>query len=266
MSVEQHRRKGSLHGKVCVITGATGIAAATATRFAGEGASLFVIALRADDCESLGAALGAEVDYGWHATDLTTENGAEAAFSACSARYGRVDAVVAAAGGSGRALGDGPLHATSLDAWNATIALNLSTAFLTAREALKVMIEQSSGGAIVFVSSVAATHPVAGVFNTLAYSAAKGGINALTVNAACHYGPYGVRVNAIAPALTITPMSARAASDPDTLEVVKRRMPLPGGGPLAADDHAQAALFLCSDASRHITGQVIRVDGGWGVN
>ncbi len=267
MSMGSERlRPGRLAGKVCVITGATGIAEATALRFADEGASLFVIALRADDCRTLAGRFDSSVQFGWFEADLTTESAAVGAFAACREKYGRVDAVLAAAGGSGRPLGDGPLHDTSLDAWNATMALNLTTAFLTAREALKIMLEQPAGGSIVFVSSVAATHPVLGLFNTQAYSAAKGGINALTVNAACQYGPSGVRFNAIAPALTVTPMSVRAASDPDTLDAVKHRMPLHGGGPLAADDHAQAAVFLCSDESSQITGQVFRVDGGWGVN
>ena len=128
------------------------------------------------------------------------------------------------------------------------------------------MLDQPSGGSIVYVSSVAATNPVAGAFNTLAYAAAKGGINALTLNGACQYGVAGIRFNAILPALTLTPMAARAASDPETLDIVTVRMPISGGGPLSADDHAQAALFLCSDESKHITGQLIRVDGGWGVN
>jgi NAD(P)-dependent dehydrogenase (short-subunit alcohol dehydrogenase family) len=174
--------------------------------------------------------------------------------------------MVAAAGGSGRPLGDGPLHETSLTAWDATVALNLTTAFLTSREAVRMMLDGPSGGSIVYVSSVAATDPVVGLFNTLAYAAAKGGINALTLNGACQYGPAGIRFNAIAPALTSTPMAKRAASDPDTIEVVKTRMGLTGGGPLSADDHAQALVFLCSDESRHITGQIIKVDGGWGVS
>ncbi len=255
-----------LTDKVCVITGATGIAEATALRFAAEGAALFVIALRADDCETLGSRIAGSAPFAWWAADLSDEGQAEQAFARCMQTYDRIDAAVACAGGSGRPLGDGPLHATSLQAWNATIALNLTTAFLTAREVLKVMCQQPAGGSLVFVSSVAATHPGYGLFDTQAYSAAKGGINALVVNAACQYGPSGIRVNGIAPALTLTPMSKRAASDPDTLAAVKDRMPLPGGGPLAATDHADMALFLCSDESRQVTGQVMRVDGGWGVN
>jgi NAD(P)-dependent dehydrogenase (short-subunit alcohol dehydrogenase family) len=260
-------RPGRLSGKVCAITGATGIAEATAHRFAREGAALFVVSNSAADCEALGDALGSDVPYLWAEADLSDEVSAAAAFDRCRAHYDRLDALLAAAGGSGRRLGDGPLHSTGLVAWNDTLALNLSTAFLSSREATRIMVDQHpSGGSVVYVSSVAATHPVAGTFNTIAYAAAKGAINAMVVNGACHYGADGIRFNAIAPALTITPMSTRAASDPETLEVVKARMPMSGGGPLSADDHADAAVFLCCDESKQITGQVLRVDGGWGVN
>jgi len=257
---------GRLAGKVCGITGATGIAEAAALRFAAEGARLFVVALLESDCVSLAERLGSAVEITWVAADLTDEADTERAFRRCAETYGRLDALLACAGGSGRPFGDGPLHATSLQSWNTTVALNLNTAFLSSREAVRIMLDQPSGGSIVYISSVAATNPVAGAFNTLAYSAAKGGINALTINGACQYGMDGIRFNAILPALTLTPMAKRAASDPDTLDIVKARMPVSGGGPLSADDHAQAALFLCSDESRHVTGQLLRVDGGWGVN
>ena len=255
---------GRLAGKVCGITGATGIAEAAAQRFAAEGARLFVVALLEEDCVALAEKIGSAVT--WVAADLTDEVATERAFAKCVDTYGRLDALLACAGGSGRPFGDGPLHSTSLQSWNTTVALNLNTAFLSSREAVKIMLDQPSGGSIVYVSSVAATNPVAGAFNTLAYAAAKGGINSLTLNGACQYGAAGIRFNAILPALTLTPMSKRAASDPDTLDIVKARMPVSGGGPLSADDHAQAAVFLCSDESKHITGQLIRVDGGWGVN
>jgi NAD(P)-dependent dehydrogenase (short-subunit alcohol dehydrogenase family) len=257
---------GRLAGKVCAITGATGIAEAAALRFAAEGARLFVVALREPDCVALARQIGDRAELRYVAADLTVEEEAEHAFSVCADTYGRLDAMLACAGGSGRPFGDGPLHSTSLQSWNTTVALNLTTAFLSSREAVRIMLDQPSGGSVVFISSVAATNPVAGAFNTLAYAAAKGGINSLTLNGACQYGTAGIRFNAILPALTLTPMAKRAASDPDTLDIVKVRMPVSGGGPLSADDHAQAAVFLCSDESKHITGQLIRVDGGWGVN
>jgi NAD(P)-dependent dehydrogenase (short-subunit alcohol dehydrogenase family) len=258
--------QGRLTGKVCGITGATGIAEAAAVRFAAEGARLFVVALREEDCLALADRIGSSTEITWVAADLTDEQDTERAFARCSEVFDHLDALLACAGGSGRPFGDGPLHSTSLEAWNTTVALNLNTAFLSSREAVKIMLHQQSGGSIVYISSVAATNPVAGAFNTLAYSAAKGGINSLTINGACQYGTAGIRFNAILPALTLTPMSKRAAADPDTLDIVKARMPVSGGGPLSADDHAQAALFLCSDESKHITGQLLRVDGGWGVN
>ena len=238
---------GRLAGKVCAITGATGIAEAAAVRFAAEGARLFVVALREDDCLALADQIAPKTGVEWVAADLTDESDAERAFATCAQHYGRLDALLACAGGSGRPFGDGPLHSTSLQSWNTTVALNLSTAFLSSREAVKIMLDQPTGGSIVYVSSVAATNPVAGAFNTLAYAAAKGGINALTLNGACQYGVAGIRFNAILPALTLTPMSKRAAADPETIDIVKVRMPISGGGPLSADDHAQAALFLCSD-------------------
>jgi NAD(P)-dependent dehydrogenase (short-subunit alcohol dehydrogenase family) len=257
---------GRLAGKVCGITGATGIAEAAALRFAAEGARLFVVALREEDCGALADRIGTTTEMTWVAADLTNEDDTERAFARCAESFDRLDALLACAGGSGRPFGDGPLHSTSLESWNTTVALNLNTAFLSSREAVKIMLDQPSGGSIVYISSVAATNPVAGAFNTLAYSAAKGGINALTINGACQYGAAGIRFNAILPALTLTPMSKRAAADPETLDIVKARMPVSGGGPLSADDHAQAAIFLCSDESKHITGQLIRVDGGWGVS
>ncbi|HEY0520294.1 MAG TPA: SDR family oxidoreductase [Ilumatobacteraceae bacterium] len=259
-------KPGRLAGKVCGITGATGIAEAAAMRFAEEGARLFVVALREDDCVALAERVGPSTELTWVAADLTDEDATALAFSRCRETFDRLDCLLACAGGSGRPFGDGPLHSTSLESWNATVALNLNTAFLSSREAVKIMLDQPSGGSIVYVSSVAATNPVAGAFNTLAYAAAKGGINALTINGACQYGAAGIRFNAILPALTLTPMSKRAAADPETLDIVKARMPVSGGGPLSADDHAEAALFLCSDESKHITGQLLRVDGGWGVN
>ncbi|HSB84989.1 MAG TPA: SDR family oxidoreductase [Ilumatobacteraceae bacterium] len=262
----QPQGTGRLAGKVCGITGATGIAEAAAVRFAAEGARLFVVALREEDCVALADRIAPSAELTWVAADLTDEAEAERAFAVCADAYGRLDALLACAGGSGRPFGDGPLHSTSLQSWNTTVALNLTTAFLSSREALRIMLDQPTGGSIVYISSVAATNPVAGAFNTLAYAAAKGGINSLTLNGACQYGTAGIRFNAILPALTLTPMSRRAASDPETLDIVKVRMPISGGGPLSADDHAHAALFLCSDESKHITGQLIRVDGGWGVN
>ncbi len=151
-----------------------GIAEAAALRFAAEGARLFVVALREEDCVALAESIGTTTEITWVAADLTDEGETERAFARCAETFGRLDALLACAGGSGRPFGDGPLHSTSLESWNTTVSLNLNTAFLSSREAVKIMLDQPTGGSIVYVSSVAATNPVAGTFNTLAYCGCEG--------------------------------------------------------------------------------------------
>jgi NAD(P)-dependent dehydrogenase (short-subunit alcohol dehydrogenase family) len=102
-------------------------------------------------------------------------------------------------------------------------------------------------------------------FTTHAYAASKGALLALTKSMAAYYAPHGIRVNAIAPGLVRTPMSARAQQDDTILSFIEQKQPL-SEGMLDAADIAAAALFLLGQDSRHITGQVIAVDGGWEVS
>ena len=118
-------------------------------------------------------------------------------------------------------------------------------------------------GSIVLMGSVLA-HSPAPLFTTHAYAAAKSAVVGLTRAMAATYAADGIRVNALAAGLVRTPMSARAASDPDSVSFASRKQALTSGF-LDASDVTEAALFLCSDASRGITGQVVAVDGGWTV-
>lgn len=250
-----------LDGKKIIITGATGIARSAAGLFTGLGAHVHVISLVADEC----VALAEEVDLaGWSVADLSDEQQAVSATAEATAGLGQVDGVFAVAGGSGRRLGDGPLDQVSLDAWRATLDLNLTTSFLPVREALRVMLGQGSGGSVVLVSSVLARYPVAGLFATHAYAAAKGAQVSLARSMAARYAGDGIRVNVVAPGLVRTPMSERAANDPATVEFARSKQPLVGGF-LEPEDVASAAAFLLSDATRGLTGQILEVDGGWGV-
>ena len=249
--------------KVCVITGATGIAAAAAHRFAAEDGLVFTISVDEDECAALNEALTAEGhDHAWAVADLRDEDAATAAFDVCIERFGRVDALFAVAGGSGRPFGDGAVHEIPLQGWRATLDLNLTTTFLAVREAVRRMLENPTGGAIVVTSSVLTDSPSPDLFATHAYATAKGAQLALVRAAAARYAPDNIRVNAVTPAAVATPMSARAQNDESTAAYVAAKQPLAGGF-LSPEDVAAAALFLLSDESRQITGQVIAVDGGW---
>ncbi len=251
-----------LDGKRIVITGASGIAEASTLRLAREGASIFVISKEEAECESLAARAGeAGFEIGWVVGDLSAEAEAEAAFGIAHRHLGGLDGLMAVAGGSGRSFGDAPLGELSRDAWDKTLALNATPAFLSAREAIRLM---NGGGSVLLISSVLAGHP-SRLFATHAYAAAKGAINSFALAAAAEYASIGIRVNVISPGLVRTPMSARAASDPGTVGYARSKQPL-ADGMIEPAAIADAAVFLLSDEAAQITGQILEVDGGWSVS
>ena len=213
--------RGRLEGRRCLVTGATGIAAATVRRLAAEGAAVHVVSIVEADARDLAAEVGGT----WGVADLTDEAQAEAAFSGLD----ELDALAVVVGGSGRPFGDGMLHDVSLAAWEATIRLNLTTAFLTSREGVRLMRRQGRGGSIVFVASVAAFDAAPDVTGSHTYAAAKAGVIGLSHVVATTYAPDRIRSNVIAPSLVNTPMAKRAAADPVTIDYAERRQPLARG-------------------------------------
>jgi NAD(P)-dependent dehydrogenase (short-subunit alcohol dehydrogenase family) len=241
----------SVAGRVLLITGSTGIAAATAQLAAQQGAHVFTCGLESGDTEAFIA-------------DLRDPAAAESACRVCIERFGRIDGLFNVAGVSGRRWGDAPVHECSLEGWDLTIEANLRTLFLITRPVVRHMLDRPGGGAILNMSSVLAETPQAIHFATHAYTAAKGAIVSLSRAMAAYYAPRGIRVNAIAPGLVATPMSARAQSDADVLGYLRSKQPL-AGGMIPASEIAAAALFLLGDGARMITGQVFTVDAGWSV-
>jgi NAD(P)-dependent dehydrogenase (short-subunit alcohol dehydrogenase family) len=264
----QRRMSRRFAGRACLITGASGIAAAAARRFAREGAALHVVSLDADECRALGTEISAAGGAcTWTAGDLREEQAVATAVERALALTGRLDALFAVAGASGRRFGDGPAHEIPLSGWEATLGLNLTPGFLALRDSVRVMRDQRVDddglrGAVVLVGSALATSPSPALFATHAYAAAKGALEALTRTTAAYYASDGIRVNTVAPGLVATPMSRRAAGDARTVAYVEGKQPL-ARGLLEPEDVSDAALFLLSAEARRITGQVLAVDGGW---
>lgn len=255
-------------GRACLVAGSTGMAASAARAIASEGGSVFVASRTEEHARELAAELGEGA--AWFAADLTHEDEVEAAVAACVERFGRIDALYAVAGISGRRFGDGPLHEATLEGWRTVMEANATSLFLLGRGAVRRMLAQEPDvdgqrGVILAMSSALAQHPSAVHFATHAYAASKGAIESLARAMAARYAPDGIRVNAIAPSLVATPMSARAQSDPAIVAYLRQKQPL-ADGPMEADAVTSVALNLLSRDARMITGQVIEVDGGWSVS
>lgn len=267
-SASSARPKGRFEARVCLITGSTGIAAAAARAVAAEGGSVFVTSRTPAHVDELVGELGERA--AGVAADLTQEDAVESVVSACVERFDRIDCVYNVAGISGRRYGDGPLHEMTLEGWEQVMANNATSQFLVCRAAVRQMLSQDQlangqRGAILNMSSAVARSPSPAYFGTHGYAASKGAIEALSLGIAAYYAPHGIRVNVIAPALVATPMSRRAQGDAKTLAYTATKQPL-AHGPMQPDDLVGTALYLLSDDSRMVTGQIINVDAGWSVS
>lgn len=245
-----------LDGKVCVITGAgRGIGAGTAELFATHGARVAILDRDAEAARHTAQRLReAGADAHAYEVDVTDESGVIEAADAVRERFGGLDVVVNNAG-----IGKlGPSMTLSLEDWNESIEIMATGVFLCSREFGRVLREEG-GGAIVNLSSMNA---LAGFPMRLAYSAAKAVVISLTQTLATEWAGYRIRVNAVAPGITETEMVAYAieqgqlATGPYIAHTPLRRFAQPR-------EIAETILFLASERSSFITGQVIVPDGGW---
>ncbi|MFO0863873.1 MAG: SDR family NAD(P)-dependent oxidoreductase [Gemmataceae bacterium] len=257
---------GRMQGKRCLIVGGTtGIGFAAAARFLEEEANL-VIAGRSDDKgRDAAERLKPHGTCTFVPCDASDEAEVDRLFTETCDRLGGLDVLYHVAGISGRRFGDGPLHECTLEGWEKTLTANLRSVFLTNRAAVCRFLEQRQSAAILNMSSVLAFSPSPQFFDTYAYAASKGGIIAMSKESAARYASEGIRINVIAPSLIDTPMAARAVGSEPIREFLRTKQPLTKG-PGCAEDCADAAVFLCSDEARFVTGIVLPVDGGWCVS
>ncbi len=253
--------------RVCLVTGTTGIAAAAALALAEEGARVFVTSRTPAHVEELAAR---HESLSGISADLTQEEAVESVVHAVVQRFGRLDCVYNVAGISARRFGDGALHEMTLDGWNTAITANATSQFLVCRAAVRQMLSQAPRdngrrGSILNMSSILARHPAPEFFASHGYAASKGAIESFTRSIAAYYAPHGIRANVIAAGLVATPMSERAQLDAEIMAYVERRQPV-ARGPLTTDDLVGTALYLLSDESRMVTGQILDVDAGWSLS
>ena len=252
-----------LRDKRCLIAGGTsGIGLAAAGRFLEEGARLVISGHDEAQGHAALASLGARGQVCFIRCDAMVSEEVEALGRQSVSWLGGLDVLYHVAGGSGRRFGDGPLHECSEEGFDRTLGVNLKTLFLTNRLALRHFLQERRAGVILNLASVLALSPSPRYFGTAAYSAAKGAVISLSRQAAARYASDMIRINVLAPGLIDTPMAARAVSDPAIQAFLAAKQPL-ARGPGLPEDCAGAAVFLCSDEARFITGAVLTVDGGW---
>jgi NAD(P)-dependent dehydrogenase (short-subunit alcohol dehydrogenase family) len=249
---------------ILIIGGTTGLGLSAAKVFIANGANVVVVGRNAESVADAKKILdkNAEAISG----DATNADTAINAINICIEKFGSFDGLYHVAGGSGRKMGDGPLHELTLEGWNKTIELNLTSLMLSNQAAVKKFLELKKSGTILNMGSVLGYSPSPKYFSTHAYAATKSAIIGFTKSIAAYYATNNIRVNVIAPALVETPMAQRAANDEEILNFIKTKQPLDGGRIGQPEDLDGLAVYFMSDASKFTTGQVIAVDGGWGIN
>jgi NAD(P)-dependent dehydrogenase (short-subunit alcohol dehydrogenase family) len=256
---EEAAQVSRLTGKVAIVTGgAGGIGAATVRALAGEGASVAVV----DIDEGKAADVAAEVtatggDAIALSGDLSVEAAAEAAVQSTLGRFGRLDILHnnAALTASDFLSRDTTVTEMTLDVWERSVAVNLSSQMLMCKHAIPAMV-RAGGGSIINMSSGAA---LSGDRTRVAYAVAKAGVNTLTMYVATSHGKQGVRANTVVPGLVLTDAVKKHLSEETLAGLANATLtPYPG----RSEDVANLVLFLASDESRYITGQTICIDGG----
>jgi len=238
-----------VEGRVAVVTGAgSGIGRGIAAGLAAFGASVAIWEQDPDTCAAAADAIGAL----GITTDVRDSAAVDDALARTTAQLGQVTILVNNAGGTFSS----PLLETSENGWDALYRANLRHVLLCTQRVARTMADTGVGGSIIAVTSIEGVRAAPGY---AAYAAAKAGVINYTKTAALELAPHGIRVNALAPDITMTE-GLRAIAPDGTEERLGAAVPM--GRPGHVDEMARAAVFLASDMASYITGQTIHVDGG----
>ena len=244
---------GLLTGKTALVTGAArGIGKAIALRFAAEGANIAFtdLVINEDAQETIREVEAKGVKCKAYASNAANFEETQTVVETVKADFGSIDVLVNNAG----ITKDGLLIRMTEAQWDAVLAVNLKSAFNFCHAVVPIMLRQRQGS-IINMASVVGVHGNAGQAN---YAASKAGILGFTKSVALELGSRNIRCNAIAPGFIETEMTAKLA--PEVVQGWRDSIPLKRGG--TAEDIANACVFLASDMSSYITGQVLRIDGG----
>jgi glucose 1-dehydrogenase len=251
-----------LAGKTALITGASsGIGQAIAIRLAQEGCNIAINYRRkleeGEHTEAMALQkaheAGSSVESLLIQGDVSQEDDIIRMVNAVIAKFGRLDILVNNAG----IQAEYPSHETPTEQFDRVIAVNLRGAYLCARETIKHLLAQQHSGVIINISSV---HEVIPRPMYVSYSVSKGGMGNLTKTLALEYAKRGIRVNAIAPGATVTPINESWTTDSEQQAIVESHIPMGRAG--TSDEMAAAVAFLASDEAAYITGQTLFIDGG----
>ena len=247
-----------LQGKIAIVTGGgSGIGRAAAERFAAEGARVTIADRNREAGEAVVAAIGESNGEVYSVpADITQSHEVAAMVKATAERFGGVDVLFNCAGVQLHGQ-DARAHELSEEIWDRTFAINIRGMWLCAKYTIPLMIERG-GGSIINIGSPTGLYGMGAGYT--AYSASKSAVFGLTRVMAADYGRANIRVNAVVPGATATPLIASMLADAQTRAEVERLSPLVRLGTPA--DVAALAVFLASDESRFCTGGYYMVDGG----